>query len=90
MLYEHDTLSDEVDEGATMEFPCEQSALSDTGSEVSIEEGKVSREASVLSNITGKVSTNKGEAIPPLGDENVGDGKGLKKTWWSAKLVKDP
>lgn len=49
-------------------------------SEVSMEESKVSREASMPSGASDEVSVGKGEAIPPLGGEDAGNNKGLRKT----------
>lgn len=78
MLHRHGMLFGVVGEVA-MVFPREQGVLSGAVGEVFME-GEVPHEVSVLSGTAGEVSVEKGVAIPLLGREATGDGKGLWKT----------
>lgn len=47
-------------------------------------------EQGMLSSATSEVSMEKGKAIPPLGGEATGDGRGLQKTRWFIEPIEDP
>lgn len=73
----HGTLSSTTAGEATVVEPShEHDAQSDTASKVSMKEHETLCEVGALSNIADEESTEKGEAIPSLAGEAIGDGKG--------------
>lgn len=89
MLHGHGTLSGVINKAIMVEFSCEQGSLSSAANEVSIEEGEVPCEASTPFGIVDEVSTEKGEAIPPLGSKATGNGKGSGKIRWCVEPIED-